>query len=501
PIPFDEIKTGGAAIIRFARTVRGPGLSAISELLDIASKSNAAITAVGVEDQASLSALRGLGFAAAQGNHLGRVGPLEAFTPSRVNEVRALLGLEPLSPQDLLALFRTEAPAPQTSQTPQTPQAAPDTAKVEIVKDDDALVERLAARLARQAAIEAEAADAPKEAAAKAAAIARVKRKVAANASPSAPEKEPPRAAAESREAAPAAVKAVDQKRAVARGLQERLSREFSTQAGRASEVSGSAPSGDALDEIGDSLDAVAAPPLAAPITATSAPAEQDQDNAMNETRDKLAAKADAVDDPFMEQDLATETAGASEPIDQATPNVAVAALPAAAEGLNGLSLAIANARAIFRPGIRVGVRQTPPPQAPEPPINGSLVADEGFSFTGDDAAVPAASLTPAPAAAMIDAPAAAMIDAPAATPIDAAAAEAARPPSDADNFDHEAIAAATAPRANREREPRRKKNFLTRRYRIVPTHFWPRSWKRALKRREEDKAPSRAEPQAEAAE
>ena len=97
PFPFAEIKTGGAAILRFARTVRGPGLSAISELIELAAQKNAAITAVGVEDQASLSALKGLGFAAAQGNHLGKVGALTQFMPSHVNEVRAHLGLEPLS--------------------------------------------------------------------------------------------------------------------------------------------------------------------------------------------------------------------------------------------------------------------------------------------------------------------------------------------------------------------------------------------------------------------
>ncbi|MEL6113351.1 MAG: EAL domain-containing protein [Pseudomonadota bacterium] len=46
PFPFEEVKTGGAAILRFARTVRGPGLSAISELLDIANGAGASITAV-----------------------------------------------------------------------------------------------------------------------------------------------------------------------------------------------------------------------------------------------------------------------------------------------------------------------------------------------------------------------------------------------------------------------------------------------------------------------
>ncbi|MEM8936634.1 MAG: EAL domain-containing protein [Pseudomonadota bacterium] len=108
PFPFDEIKTGGASILRFARTVRGPGLSAISDLLDIASKANAAITAVGVEDQASLSALKGLGFTAAQGNHLANVGELSEFRTAKVNEVRELLGIEPLSQENLSALFRTD---------------------------------------------------------------------------------------------------------------------------------------------------------------------------------------------------------------------------------------------------------------------------------------------------------------------------------------------------------------------------------------------------------
>ncbi|NWG72233.1 MAG: EAL domain-containing protein, partial [Parvularculaceae bacterium] len=139
PFPFDEIKTGGAAILRFARTVRGPGLSAISELLDIAARTNAAITAVGVEDQASLAALRGMGFAAAQGNHLAKVGDLKSFSPGRVNEVRALLGLDPLAPADLHALFRTAAPALQ-------PAAAPAGEKLKPKADGgDALVERLAA--------------------------------------------------------------------------------------------------------------------------------------------------------------------------------------------------------------------------------------------------------------------------------------------------------------------------------------------------------------------
>ncbi len=186
PFPFVEIKTGGAAILRFARTVRGPGLSAISELLELAAKHNAAITAVGVEDQASLSALRGLGFAAAQGNHLGKVGALSQFMPSHVNDVRGLLGLDALSTDDLAALFRTGGPklaAAAVAHRQEAPveaefEEAPALRDAEPQIPDD-LVERLAARIAqsdkqaRPAASRARAAD-PAE---RAAAIARARRK------------------------------------------------------------------------------------------------------------------------------------------------------------------------------------------------------------------------------------------------------------------------------------------------------------------------------------
>ena len=166
PFPFDEIKTGGAAILRFARTVRGPGLSAISELLELATEQKAAITAVGVEDQSSLCALRSLGFSAAQGNHLGKVGQLASFRPSRVNEVRGLLELAPLDKEDLAAMFRTSAPAVMkagqkvpTKAAAKTPQQGSgtnakkiaefptsETGDLDEIEDD--LLDRLAARIA-----------------------------------------------------------------------------------------------------------------------------------------------------------------------------------------------------------------------------------------------------------------------------------------------------------------------------------------------------------------
>lgn len=190
PFPFAEIKTGGAAILRFARTVRGPGLSAISELLELAAEQNAAITAVGVEDQASLSALRGLGFSAAQGNHLAKVGSLGQFMPSDVNNVRGLLGLDPLSAEDLAALFRTGAPrlAVAPVEAAQPPADEIEEALVENVieaaaaaeQSDDDLVQRLAARIARSQPGKpaAGADDEARRAKAKEAAIARAKRNI-----------------------------------------------------------------------------------------------------------------------------------------------------------------------------------------------------------------------------------------------------------------------------------------------------------------------------------
>ncbi len=226
PFPFAEIKTGGAAILRFARTVRGPGLSAISELLELAAEQNAAITAVGVEDQASLSALRGLGFSAAQGNHLAKVGALGQFMPSHVNDVRALLGLDALSSEDLAALFRTGAPrlAPIPAEA-----AAPidvDFAEGALADDaieaaaaaqsDDELVQRLAARIARTESGKAAAGvdDEARRAKAKEAAIARAKRNIKIREKLAARNALKEKAEARADTAAP-------------RDMQERLNREF----------------------------------------------------------------------------------------------------------------------------------------------------------------------------------------------------------------------------------------------------------------------------------
>lgn len=237
PFPFAEIKTGGAAILRFARTVRGPGLSAISELLELAAEQNAAITAVGVEDQASLSALRGLGFAAAQGNHLAKVGSLGQFMPSHVNDVRQLLGLDPLSSDDLAALFRTGGPrlAAAPEDAPAVSEAGPreealldEVAEAATAAEDqsgDDLVQRLAARIARTEAKQtAGASEEERRAAAKSAAIARAKRKSQLREKLAARNALKEKAEARAETPAP-------------RDMQERLSREFGEYAANAPET------------------------------------------------------------------------------------------------------------------------------------------------------------------------------------------------------------------------------------------------------------------------
>jgi EAL domain-containing protein (putative c-di-GMP-specific phosphodiesterase class I) len=151
PFPFDEVKTGGSAILRFARTVRGgPGLGAISELLELAKSNDAAIVAVGVEDQASLQALTSLGFTAAQGNHLASVGDLKAFKTSQVNDVRKALELEPLDQKGLQESF--EAREPVKKPDPEQPPVSDDDIKFEQEKLAALRAAKDKARAARDAA-------------------------------------------------------------------------------------------------------------------------------------------------------------------------------------------------------------------------------------------------------------------------------------------------------------------------------------------------------------
>lgn len=426
PFPFDEIKTGGAAILRFARTVRGPGLSAISELLDIAQKTNAAITAVGVEDQASLAALRGMGFAAAQGNHLGKVGDLKSFTPGRVNEVRALLGLDPLAAADLQALFRTNAPALQKTTEVQPAEKPPLKAEG---KDD--LVERLAARIAQQDETDR---SEPAEAAPRGAPV---------GAPPSG--LDPARAAAR---AAKAAAIARAKKRAreavageaaepAARQLQERLTRAFG-------------PSDAARDEfdIGD---------LASDSVSSTS----------SEQATGMAEKGpDEIDLP------------AAEP------------LRAAGDGapLVSASLAVGATRAYFRPGMRIGVigPSQPPPRLREGPRPQSAPPAPPASEPAPPSDAEDAASRPSVSAEKGQARAAALAEPQ--IPFVEPAALSGEPAPEAlapAPVAEDAAPASPEQAVRRElRAGRRAKGFLERTVIPYPTHFWPASWRRAWRRR-----------------
>lgn len=430
PFPFDEIKTGGSSILRFARTVRGPGLSAISDLLDIANNANAAITAVGVEDQASLAALRGLGFTAAQGNHLAKVGNLKEFLPSRVNEVRQLLGLSPLSADDLASLFRTSAPEPKAADgspagqveangeaaasAPHAEEAAeaeaqePSGASESRGKPEGPVVDEEAAKRARareRAKSLALAKRAKARQARKAAAIRRAKAK-----------------AAQEKEALVTQQAAADQAPATSavepRDLQERLAKEFS-------------------GEVGASEDkASERPPAATSIEPARAP----------------AGNPDAKQPEPAVQDgrHAVEQAAATEP-------------PFEAVRLGGGA-----ARAYFQPGVRIG--------------GPALSPDVNTNATRRAAAASASK----PAAAAPQ-PAALAQSAQARQPREKAPRTEPRPPGKAREPDQINVRSRLLEddEAAEIRSPRgrRRKSFLKRTIIPFPKHFWPKSWKRRLRR------------------
>ncbi len=485
PFPFDEIKTGGASILRFARTVRGPGLSAISDLLDIANKANALITAVGVEDQASLAALRGLGFTAAQGNHLGKVGNLSDFRPGRVNEVRELLGLAALSAEDLTALFRTEAPALKTGDA--------DAAASDDSDTTGTLIERLQAHTEKQAARAVAAADAADDSAgvdsadqekmtpaqqvmrekAKAVALAkrakaREIRKAAAIKRAKAKAAKAQAEAAEQPTGAPAsdAPDTALPPSAAPRALQDRLTKEYTDDAG--------------LDEDGRSD---------APTSAPTAPIQEatDANDGASDTSN-LFVDEQTDDQP---DELQFDASAAAE--EMPVPDERPASVEEDADG--AISMHVDTPSAHFRPVTRVsGDARLNPPQsrAAAPPAGLSDAFNvvppdlrqqetQQFSFEEDlyfeEQPAPTEVIAPPPE--------------PETTP------EPSEPASDTIVQGH--LEEEHTLDAEPTLKPRRE-NLLTRRYKVVPTHFWPKPWKRRFVRWQKHRAAA-ATPRAEAAE
>ena len=415
PFPFDEIKTGGSSILRFARTVRGPGLSAISDLLDIAKKANAVTTAVGVEDQASLSALRGLGFTAAQGAHLGQVGSLDDFRPSHVNYVRELLDLPPLNSEDLAALFRTSAPDMLTTAAPEaTPAKSADkpesaTAEPDVESkpatpsetSDEEDKKAVLARARKKAKAIALAKRARARDARKAAAIKRAKAKVALA-------KQNPDGAETPGDDTPPRV------------MQDRIEQEFAE----------------------------------TPPSLVAEPVEPSAENVGVSTPDEDAKEVvDAVDVDFV---VTTSNADNSAP--KRSPM--------------DIKMPVADAQAHFRPGVSVRWMPTSHDSGNEVeahPIHNNVTQPPDIAFEEEWKSTAQAEKGDAEAEELVQ---------PFSDPEpDSSIAFARQDEVDQVGDDDQADDA-------RPMRGRKQKSFLKRRYKVVPTHFWPKPWTRALRRR-----------------
>ncbi|WP_425408317.1 EAL domain-containing protein [Hyphococcus sp.] len=479
PFPFDEIKTGGSAILRFARTVRGPGLSAIADLLDVASEANAAITAVGVEDQASLAALRGLGFTAAQGNHLGKVGDLRDFRPHRINEVRELLELEPLSAENIAALFRTEAPSLPTTQS-QSKENTPATAQ----DNEDALIERLNERVAQFDHVEEpDPAEEPKTQADNVEAETEADKK------------------AKAREKAKALILA---KRARARAARktaaiERAKAKAADKAEDVRDEQSALPGASAPRELQERLSAAFKPEIHAN------PAQEVEDAAPQEDNStvKPAEKREGTPILFSTDEIAgpqrTVAAETKTPAPGA-PQTKIARSDYSGGMSKPVTLSVGASSAYFQPGIRVGAPALPgtpdetiapaglniPTAAQETEQEPALTADAEPPEEDDETDLPQSGN------AQLSTVERAMASlAPENSPIQKSSA--------ADNTEHDAEPEHTtntligdlneSDAANATEEPRKRKSFLKRTVVPYPTHFWPKSWKRAWRRRNAAKA------------
>lgn len=473
PFPFDEIKTGGASILRFARTVRGPGLSAIADLLDIANRANAAITAVGVEDQTSLAALRGLGFTAAQGNHLAKVGELKEFKPSRVNDVRALLKLEPLDSDSLGALFRTATPgadagvlsdAATSSDAPTFKETEAESASEEEARKTRAREKARKLALAKRAKTRE---------ARKAAAIERVKSKTSS-----------PQSSLPGLDLTEEALRSADDPfgpSVAPRDLQKRIAEEFGHE--------------DATAEN-----------KAAPVTSEQAP--QPPENAPPEaektetTRKEPAVKTKSKEQPaaakpapkakarIAKPDAAATKTAAPTPAETAKPAASLLeslpdqgktqGLSASQKILSAFKMAIPQAGGKFLPVIKVAgpqLRSDALPALTEQPaqtldaIGADIITNQPGVFSAEE------TIAPPPEEAPL----------------------VAEPARDLDVDDDVPLGDLHRPEEEAPQPPQvartvRRKNFLTRKYQIVPTHFWPRSWKRRFRAMKKSNAEARKE-------
>ena len=101
PDCFNEVKIGGASIIQFAKRVKKSGIGFVGKRVTLASGRGMDATAVGVENETTLAALRELGFTAAQGTYICRpMKPEELvgwhYAAPAASEEEEILLLEPV---------------------------------------------------------------------------------------------------------------------------------------------------------------------------------------------------------------------------------------------------------------------------------------------------------------------------------------------------------------------------------------------------------------------
>ena len=484
PFPFDEIKTGGASILRFARTVRGPGMSAISDLLDIANGAKAAIIAVGVEDQASLSALRGLGFTGAQGNHLAKVGGIADFRISRVNEVRELLDLPTLSQDELAALFRTDdfqshkQPEAVKRKAEPTVKSASKTADDAPSADEGDVVDRLSKRLKTQNAkseTDAEVEDTDVNALDKIA--------------------EPSSDDVEDAEAADKAKKIAARKRAKALAIAKQKKLRIARKKAAIAKVK--AQAADTNSDLNEEPSPVAEEELSMELTgpepsprdlqsriAREFSQDETDENALPSNEDPQtdaapidtpAVEAPTTQAPTTEEIIDDATLAENAPlVETAPPDITPASVDVTAT--NSSSVAVESVQAHFLPTLNVAVNligsqnETPPtPQAVVPEQSAakidyndpSMITGSLFDYLESDEA--AGSDAPRPVTNE--------------TPNDDIPSMFRRPKTDENDEQPAVDVGDIAPKT------RKPKNFLTRKYKLMPTHFWPKSWKRQYRK------------------
>jgi EAL domain-containing protein (putative c-di-GMP-specific phosphodiesterase class I) len=537
PFPFVEVKTGGSAILRFARTVRGgPGLTAISELLELAKANNARTVAVGVEDQASLHALASLGFEAAQGNYLAGVGDIKSFAMTTINDVRQSLSLDPLSQDDLVAQVDGAVAEPVADTVPET-EAVADADTPEI--QDEPAKKMLETREEKLRAVKLKALQ--KKKAAQLAAKQRAVKKAAeakANAEKAQAELEAKHKALAEAEAARAAEEN-------ARKLQDRLSSAFEPEDAPAAEAT---PQEDDTAKagllLGGSLAASAlghTPP---------APAEEETEEPAPETVETAAeaaaepavpetegfadeAEAEIDDEPV----LLKEEEDDPILIPEDDPIEASAAQAEESEEDEPVALDNDLLQKSYSSGLTLmGIQKTPAGAAQEKPAEDEVVEEDVTTGTAkldqfelpDEQEIELEELSPEQDFAVEigedeEFPESATGNAVTGDPVTASAEplmeiaeetiaddfrsedevldEAFAGAAELDPTDHhpetedddllvlDSSEAGFAQKLAQPRRTRRKKNFLQRKYKIMPTHFWPRSWKRKwdAKRAERD--------------